>query len=132
MGVSRAFLRPEPLKLGAYAKLPDAVEQENAARGLLKPLYGLSTACKDWYETIRDFLANECGVCVGVTSLDKSVFFRPQRGFGYGYGGDFRYPNSPNQEKGIFGGKCEFRDYRTKKSTGRHIYTRRRSVNSRG
>ena len=38
----------EPLKRDADVKLPDGVEQDNVARKLLKPLYGLSTACEDW------------------------------------------------------------------------------------
>ena len=63
-----------PLKRDDYVKLPEGAGEDNVARNLLKPLYVLRAACKDWYETIRDFLANEC-VGWGVTSLDKSVFF---------------------------------------------------------
>ena len=65
---------------------------------LLKPLYGLSTACKDWYETMRDFLAAECGGGGGgeVTSMGKSVFFWARRGIGYLYGGDFAIPTKRN------------------------------------
>ena len=65
MDVSMAFLRSKHLKRDAYVKLPEWVEKCNVARKLLEPLYGLSTACKDWYETLRDSLANEC-VCVCV------------------------------------------------------------------
>ena len=36
-----------------------------------------------------------------VTSLDKSVFFRTQQGFGYDYGVAYREPNSTNLDKGI-------------------------------
>ena len=36
MGVSREFLRSGPLKRDTYAKPPDAVDPENAARKLLK------------------------------------------------------------------------------------------------
>ena len=76
-GLSRAFLMSEPLKRDTYVKLPDWAEKGNVSRVLLNPLYGLSTACKEWCETIRDFLAKEC---VGkVTSLDKSVFFWTQK-----------------------------------------------------
>ena len=85
MGVSRAFSRSGPLKRDTYAKLPDAVEKDNIAWKLLGPQYGLITARKDWYGTIRDFLAEECGL--EVTPLAKSVFPRTQQGFGYGYGG---------------------------------------------
>ena len=70
--------------------------QENLAWELLKPLYGLSTACKDWYRTIRNFLTDECGG--RVTSLDKSVFFWAQEGFSYEYGRRHRAPNKANLE----------------------------------
>ena len=63
--VSWAFLGSVPLHRETYARLPGGVEKGNIARELLKPLYGLSTSCKDSCETIRDFLANEC-VCVGL------------------------------------------------------------------
>ena len=101
--VSRSFSRPGPLKRDAYARLPRGVEKPSTDRNLLKPLYGLSTACKYWYKTIRGFLANECVcVCVGGSySLDKSVFFWTQHVFGYEYGGGFRDPNSPNLDNGI-------------------------------
>ena len=79
----RVLLRSEHLKRDTYFKLPAWAEKENVARELQKPLYVLSTACKDRYETIRDFLAHECGG--EVTSLDKSVFFWTQQGFDYGY-----------------------------------------------
>ena len=64
--VSRAFLMSEPLKRDAYVKLPEWEEKDNVAWELLKPLYGLSTDCGDWYKTIQDFLADECfgGGCV--------------------------------------------------------------------
>ena len=89
------------------------MEKDNVTRKLLNPLYGLSTACKDWYETIRDFLSNEC-VGWGVTSLDKSVFFRTQQGFDYCYGEGFRGKNTPNLYKGILkvGENFETRDTR--------------------
>ena len=55
-----------PLKRDAYVKLPPhthtRVEKDNVDRKLLKPLYVLSTACKDWYKTIRHFLATQRGV----------------------------------------------------------------------
>ena len=38
---------------------------------------------------------------VKVTAMDKSVFFWAQQGFGYGYGGKFRDPNSPSHDKEI-------------------------------
>ena len=36
-----------------------------------------------------------------VSSLDKSVCFWTQHGFGYGYGGKFRDPDLTNLDKGI-------------------------------
>ena len=89
MGVSSAFLMSGHLERDAYAKLPRVAEEGNVAREILKTLYGLSTACKDWYKTIRNFLASECGGG-GDTSLDKSVFCWAQRDFDYGYGVGFR------------------------------------------
>ena len=100
MDVSRAFLRSKPLERNTYVKLPDGVEQKNVAWELLKPLYGLSTACKDWYRTIRNFLTDECGG--KVASLDKSVFFWTQEGFSYEYGRKFRDPNKTNLDKNEF------------------------------
>ena len=70
------------------------------AWGLLRPLYGLSTACKDWCKTIRDFLIYECGG--KATSLDKSVFFWAQEGFSYEYGRRYRDPDKTNLGKNEF------------------------------
>ena len=68
MDVSIAFLRSGPLKRDNYANLPEGVENGYIACGMSKPLYGLSTACKDWRETIRDFL-EEVRVCACVCGL---------------------------------------------------------------
>ena len=85
MDVSRAFLRSVSLKRDTYVKLHDWVGNGNAACKLLKPLYGVSIAYKCRYETIRDFLAKECGW--EVASLDKSVFCWARQWFEYGLGG---------------------------------------------
>ena len=61
---------------------------------LLKPLYGLSTACKGWYRTLRNFSIEECGG--KVASLDKSVSFWTKEGFSYDYGRNYRDPNRAN------------------------------------
>ena len=90
-------MRSGPLRRDTYVKLPEGVEKGNIARKLLKPLYGMSTACKDWYGAIRNFLANECGG--EVTSLDKSVFFRTRQWSDYGYGKGFRDLNNTNLDK---------------------------------
>ena len=87
MDVSRAFLRSEPLKRETYVQLPKGVEDDRVAWELSKPLYGLSTECKDWYKTIRNFLSEECRA--EVTSLGKSVFFWTHQNFKYEYGRDF-------------------------------------------
>ena len=63
------FLTSGPLKRDNYAKLPDVVEKDNVARKLLKPLYGLSTACKDRYGAVRDVL-DEWRVCGGGSYID--------------------------------------------------------------
>ena len=91
-----AFLRSEHLKRETYVQSPKGVEDDKVAWGLLKPLYGLSTSCKDWYETIMNFPSEECGG--KVTSLDKSVFWT-QQGFRYNYGKDFRDKNLINSNQ---------------------------------
>ena len=124
MNVSRAFLRSWPLKRENYAVLPGGEEKDDIARKLLKPLYGLSTACEDWYKSIRDFLPNECVLGGwGVTSVDKSVFFRTQQGYDYGYGGGFRDPNSPNRDKGILKGDGNFETIGQRKCGRSELYT---------
>ena len=100
MDVSRAFLRSKPLGGNTYVKLPDGAGQDNLACGDNKALYGLSTVCKGWYRTIRNFLTDECGG--EVTSLDKSVFFWAKEGFSYGYGRRYRNPNQANLDKNEF------------------------------
>ena len=45
-----------------YVQLPKGVADDKIAWELPNPLYGLSTACKDWYKTIRKFSPEECGV----------------------------------------------------------------------
>ena len=76
LDVSRAFLRLVHLRRDTYVQLPKGAEKDNVAWKLLKPLYGLSTTCKDWYKTIRNFLSKGCGG--KVASLGKSVFFWTQ------------------------------------------------------
>ena len=87
MGVSREILRSAPSRRDTYVQLPKGVDQDNVAWELLKPLYGLSTACKDWYKTIRNFLSKECGC--NVASLDKSVCFWDQKDFNMSTERDF-------------------------------------------
>ena len=60
---------------------------------LLKPLYGLATACEECYGALRDFLMG-VGVLVvvvvgGATLLDKSVIPRGKKSFSYGFGKGF-------------------------------------------
>ena len=104
-GVSGSFLRSGLLKRDTCLELPDGGEKGNIARKLLKPLYGLCTACKGRCETIRDFLAKGRGW--EVTSVAKSVFCWPRQGFGYGE--YFRDTNSPSRDTGILtaGGNFE-------------------------
>ena len=59
VGVSGAFLRSGHLKRDAYATLPDGVEKDNISWELLNPLYGMSTACKDWCEIVRDCISED-------------------------------------------------------------------------
>ena len=92
MDVSMAFLMSWLVKRATYAKLPDGAGKDNMAWEILRPLYGMSTSCKGSYETIRDFLAGECGG--EVTSLGKSVSYRIQHGLEYGYWGGGSRPRS--------------------------------------
>ena len=65
---------------------------------LSKPLYGLTTSCKEWYLKIGDFLVNLGWV---VALLDKAVFF-------WGSDDCFTVPekvgsaNALNNERGVF------------------------------
>ena len=54
----------------------------------------------------------------GVTSLDKSVFFRTQQGFGYGYGKGFRDQNTTNLDKGILKANEDFETTEQRNVTG--------------
>ena len=54
MGDSRAFLRSKPLERD-ICETTGWSGTENAAWKLIKPLYGLSTTCKDWYRALRIF-----------------------------------------------------------------------------
>ena len=100
MDVSRAILRSQPLKRDTYVQLPKLVEDDRVAWKLPKPLYGLSTSCRDWYRAIMDFLLGEWRG--KVTALGKSVFFWAQQGFEYEYVEEFRGKNPLNLGHGIF------------------------------
>ena len=106
----------ESLQRETYAKLPYGVEKGNIAWKLLKPLYGLSTACKDWCETIRDFLAEVCGA--HVTQWINRYSFGLNKGLAMGmvcvYVG-FRCTDTENLDRCIFkvDGNFETGDKRT-------------------
>ena len=90
VGVYRSFLRSAPLSRDNDGGLPLGAGCGNAACELLKPLYGISTDCKDCCATIRDYRAKGCGW--GVSSMDRSVFPWTQQGFSYIYGNEYRAP----------------------------------------
>ena len=68
--------------------------------GLLEPPYGISTACREWYETLT-FLVRKLGGRAAL--LDKSVFARALEEFRYVHGKGLRDKCIWNNEKGIFG-----------------------------
>ena len=81
MEVPGAFLRSGHLIRNTYARRPDGAETDNVACDLSKPLYGMSTACKDWCRTIRDFLSEVC-VCVwGLLRWVNRYSFGLNKGF---------------------------------------------------
>ena len=49
-GAPMAFLRSEPLKRDTYPQLPKVADGDTVGCELSKPMYGLSTTCKDWYK----------------------------------------------------------------------------------
>ena len=83
MGVARAFLRSGHLKRDIDAQLPKGVRGSKVAWELLRPLYGLGAACKDWYKTITNFLSGKCG-CKAASS-GKSAFLWSQQVPNYEY-----------------------------------------------
>ena len=52
-----------------------------------KPLYGVATACKERYGTLRNFLVSNGGEA---DLLDRSVGCWSGESFNYGFGGGFR------------------------------------------
>ena len=115
MDVFRAFLRSGHLQRETYLELPDGVRWGCVVRYLSKPMRGLSTACKGWSGTILGCLDGECG---GVTSMDKSVFFRNQQGLDYEDGERLRDPNRTNLGNGILKAGANFETGEKRKVSG--------------
>ena len=83
--VARGFLKSVAFEWETYAQSPYGDgETRNTMWKLSKPLYGISTVCKDVYLALVDFLANDFGGAS--TSLGKSVFVWPQQNFSYDSG----------------------------------------------
>ena len=57
--------------------------------------------------------------------VGKSVVFRDQKGFGYGYGERFRDPNKKSLDKGIVKVNENFETGETRQLFGDNRYTRR-------
>ena len=57
-GRCESIFEVRTVKAQHLCKTPNGVDKDNVDWEILKPLCVLSTACKDWCETIRDFLAN--------------------------------------------------------------------------
>ena len=54
VGVPKAFLKAKPLEREIYVELPLFPEKiPETLRVILKPLHGLETACREWYETLK-------------------------------------------------------------------------------
>ena len=84
IGVSRAFLKSQPAGRWVYEGAPLFTRRGQGARcRLLKPLRGLPTASKEWYETSG--VSNKSGTGGGPL-LDKSDFLHGGGSFDYGFG----------------------------------------------
>ena len=78
------ILKSKSLGLEIYAAPPLFAEENPDARWeLLKPLYGLATARKEWCDALRGFLTD---LGWEVTLLGKSVFFWANGSCDYGFG----------------------------------------------
>ena len=64
--------------------------------GVSKPLYGLATARREWYETLKFPLPGKLGGYA--TLLDKSVFSREKEQFQYAFGRGLRDRRIGNNE----------------------------------
>ena len=74
MGVSRAFLKIGTCGAAKFARRLLYFRVGPGARwGLLKPLYGLSGACKERYETLGSFMTNLGSGAVAVGGLTRYV-----------------------------------------------------------
>ena len=84
-GFPRAFLKSKPLGRNIY-EAPPLFEAGNpgAWRNLLKPQYGLETACREWYETLGNTLTDLGG---GGGDIARQVsFFWAMGNAHYGFG----------------------------------------------
>ena len=94
------FLKPDPLKRGIYAQppvFPEATPYNR--RKFLKPLYGLSTVCKEWYLALRDDIVKDLGW--KVTARDKSGFIRAASDCDYNFSKGSMGKCFGNNENGI-------------------------------
>ena len=66
---------------------------------LSKTLYGLATACKEWYLTLGDTHVEYLGVS---TSLDKGDYFWGEEDVAYNFGTGLRDKCIGNNERWIF------------------------------
>ena len=63
MDVSRARIWRKHLERYTYAVPPlFAEENPDTRRKLIKPLWWISTVCKEWYIALRDYIVNSLGV----------------------------------------------------------------------
>ena len=58
---------------------PGAIENQSRVKGkrtiwrIAKPIYGLRDATKGWYETLSEYLKNECGAIA--SDVDPATFY---------------------------------------------------------
>lgn len=72
MDIKAAFLQSEKIDRTVFVRPPKSIKKTGIIWLLLKPLYGLSDSCRNWYFTLRKTLL-EIGLTM--SSFDKAVFY---------------------------------------------------------
>ena len=70
--IKAAFLQSETFDRTVFVRPPKSVKRQGVIWSLLKPLYGLSDSCRNWYFTLKKAL-NELGLTI--SQYDKAMFY---------------------------------------------------------